>query len=78
MKDITYEYAAQQALLKHRNQAKFITGKIKAYADHGIGNVKMLVNRNDQKRLRAGDYRILFIEDDKVIKIQDIGHRSDI
>jgi mRNA interferase RelE/StbE len=78
MKDIVYQDVALKALRKYRSASDFIMNKIETYAKTGGGNVKTLVNKDDQKRLRVGDYRVLFIENDKTIEIQDIGHRSDI
>jgi mRNA-degrading endonuclease RelE of RelBE toxin-antitoxin system len=78
MKEIVYQDIALKALRKYRNQSDFIISKIEIYAKTSGGNVKTLVNKDEQKRLRVGDYRVLFIEGDKTIEIQDIGHRSDI
>jgi mRNA interferase RelE/StbE len=78
MKEIIYLAPALQALNKHRNQSKFLVSKIFSYAEKGTGNIKTLVNRNAQKRLRVGDYRVIFIETDDIIEIQTIGHRDDV
>jgi mRNA interferase RelE/StbE len=42
-------------------------------------NVKKLVNRSNEYRLRVGDYRVLFFieEEDKAIKISRVIHRKD-
>ncbi|NPV00632.1 MAG: type II toxin-antitoxin system RelE/ParE family toxin [Brevinematales bacterium] len=42
-------------------------------------HVKKLVNKNNEYRLRVGDYRVLFFieEEDKAIKISRVLHRKD-
>ena len=42
-------------------------------------NVKKLVNKSNEYRLRVGDYRVLFFieEEEKVIKISRVIHRKD-
>jgi mRNA interferase RelE/StbE len=42
-------------------------------------NIKKLINKKNEFRLRIGNYRILFFleKDDKIIKISKILHRKD-
>jgi mRNA interferase RelE/StbE len=77
MKAIVYATRAQAALAKHRSAAKAILAKIERYAKTGAGDVKPLVGRSG-KRLRAGDFRVLFTEDETSIRVTDIGHRASI
>lgn len=43
-------------------------------------NIKKLRNYPDGYRLRVGDYRILFVKDEKskFIKVYQVGHRKEI
>jgi mRNA interferase RelE/StbE len=77
MKAIVYATRAQAALAKHRSVAKAILAKIERYAKTGARDVKPLVGRSG-KRLRAGDFRVLFTEDETTIRVTDIGHRASI
>jgi len=55
-------------------------GKIRAYADNPNdlqNNVKALRGL-DLKRLRVGDWRVLFDENGKVLTVTKIGPRGDI
>jgi mRNA interferase RelE/StbE len=62
------------------NRAKLIRTKIRQYADDAssqANNVKSLVGV-DAKRLRVGDFRVIFIETTDTITILDIGPRGGI
>ncbi len=53
--------------------------KVRRYAETGAGDVKML--RGDLRpklRLRAGDFRIIFTQDDETIIVAGIGPRGGI
>jgi mRNA interferase RelE/StbE len=52
-----------------------ITRALTAYAVHGLGDVKRLVGR-DGFRLRVGDYRVLFDEDQTTILAIAVGRRA--
>ena len=77
MKTVLYSADALNALRKHRADAKAIMAKIERYAATGAGKVTELVRRSG-KRLRAGDFRVLFEEDAATIRVSQIGPRGDI
>ncbi len=71
---------ATRARRRHANRAKLIRTKIKLYADDAssqANNVKALVGV-DAKRLRVGDFRVIFTETTDTITILDIGPRGGI
>ncbi|MFA5829782.1 MAG: type II toxin-antitoxin system RelE/ParE family toxin [Candidatus Gracilibacteria bacterium] len=41
-------------------------------------NIKKLRAPKEGYRLRVGDYRILFIKEQNLITIHDVGHRKDV
>lgn len=68
------------ALRKHANRAALIRTKIRQYADDAssqANNVKLLAGV-DAKRLRVGDFRIIFTETTGTITVLDIGPRGGI
>jgi mRNA interferase RelE/StbE len=80
VKTVRYTKAATRALLRHRNRAKLIIAKIDAYAqspESQADNVKQLTG-SEAKRLRIGDFRVLFTEDEATITVLDIGPRGGI
>jgi mRNA interferase RelE/StbE len=80
MKSVLYTRTAAMALRKHANRAKLIRTKIGQYADDAssqANNVKALVGV-DAKRLRIGDFRVIFTETADTITILDIGPRGRI
>ena len=81
MKSVLYTRTAATALRRHaKNRAKLIRTKIKLYADDAssqANNVKALVGV-DAKRLRVGDFRVIFTETTDTITILDIGPRGGI
>jgi mRNA-degrading endonuclease RelE of RelBE toxin-antitoxin system len=44
----------------HRNQAVRIRQRVNAFANAGDGDVKKLQGREDEWRLRVGDWRVCF------------------
>ncbi|KMO15230.1 type II toxin-antitoxin system RelE family toxin [Methylobacterium platani] len=78
MKPITYRAAALRSLtgLPKRDRVALIA-KLGRYAETGAGDVRPLTGRPG-KRLRAGDDRAVFLEDDGAIDVLAIGHRRDI
>jgi mRNA interferase RelE/StbE len=80
MKTVLYSRPALNALRKHANRARSIMAKINQYAadpDSLANNITVLVGR-DGKRLRVGDFRVLFTETEDRILIEDIGPRGEI
>ena len=54
-----------------------IDGRLTEFADSGHGDVKRLKGR-DGNRLRVGDWRVIFYEDQETIVVAAVGHRRDI
>jgi mRNA interferase RelE/StbE len=80
MKSVLYTRTAAMALRRHANRAKLIRTKIKQYADDATSqanNVKSLVGV-DARRLRVGNFRVIFTETADTITILDIGPRGGI
>jgi mRNA interferase RelE/StbE len=80
MKSVVYTRTAATALRRHANRAKLLRTKISQYAEDAssqANNVKLLVGV-DAKRLRVGDFRVIFSETSDTITILDIGPRGGI
>ena len=80
MKSVLYTRTAATALRRHANRAKLIWTKIGQYADDAASqanNVKQLAGV-EAKRLRVGDFRVIFTETADMITILDIGPRGGI
>lgn len=80
MKTVLYARSAATALRKHANRAALIRAKIAQYAEDPASqanNVKSLVGV-DAKRLRVGDFRVIFTETNDIITILEIGPRGGI
>ena len=77
MKSIRYSAAALRDLQKHRNRAQVIAAKVASYAEAGLGDVKRLKGIGDQ-RLRVGDFRVIFEENDTEIIVTKVGPRGSI
>jgi mRNA interferase RelE/StbE len=80
MKLVVYTRTAATALRRHANRAKLLRTKIVQYAEDAssqANNVKPLVGV-DAKRLRVGDFRVIFTETSDTITILDIGPRGGI
>jgi mRNA interferase RelE/StbE len=80
MKKVIFGRRAMNALAKHSNRAPLIKAKIEQYALDPVAfanNVTELVGR-EGKRLRVGDFRVLFTETVDTIFIDEIGPRGDI
>lgn len=77
MKNVTYSSDALKALARHRNVAAQIMAKIVRYAKSGAGDVTQLVGAPD-KRLRVGEFRVVFNENATSIIVLQIGPRSSI
>ena len=77
MKTVTYTIAAATSLRKYRSVAKRIMAKVDRYAQTGAGNVTQLVG-SDAKRLREGDFRVIFVETEMEILVTKIAPRGEI
>jgi mRNA interferase RelE/StbE len=54
-----------------------IDSRLTEFAESGHGDVKRLKGR-DGSRLRVGDWRVIFYEDQEAIVIVAVGHRREI
>jgi len=77
MKDIRYTSAAASDLRKYRSLAKRLTAKLERYAQTGAGDVTQLVG-SAARRLREGDFRIIFVESETEILVTKIAPRGHI
>jgi mRNA interferase RelE/StbE len=80
MKSVVYTRTAATALRRHANRAKLLRTKIAQYAADAssqANNVKLLVGV-EAKRLRVGDFRVIFTETNDTIIVLDIGPRGGI
>ena len=80
MKTISYARTAVRALRKHRNMAPRIMAKVEDYAADpaSLANVVTEMVGKDYRRLRVGDFRVLFRETATEIIVLDIGPRGSI
>jgi mRNA interferase RelE/StbE len=80
MKKVVLLDPAVAAMRKHRNMAGRIAAKLAAYAEHpaSIANQVTELRGLPVKRLRVGDFRILFEETETEIIVSDIGPRGSI
>ena len=71
---------AAQALRKHRNRAAQIMAKVSAYAADpaSLANNVTPLRGEEAKRLRVGDFRVIFTETEADVTILDIGPRGSI
>ena len=63
-----------------KKSARLILNKIEAYAKNPSGNfdIKILKGKyEDLKRLRVGNYRIIFDEENNVLFIYEVKHRQE-
>lgn len=80
MKPVVILPAAAKALRKHRAEAERILAKIESYATNPASqarNVKTLKGLN-VRRLRVGDFRVVFEETQTEIIVTRIGPRGSI
>lgn len=77
MKTIRFTPAAQLDLRKHNAVARRLIAKLQAYAKTNAGDVKDLTGVPG-KRLRAGDFRIIFDESETEIVVLKIGPRKNV
>jgi mRNA interferase RelE/StbE len=80
-KKIAYSKQAIKTLAKlPANESTRIRSKLRQYADDPTSqanNVKTLQGR-DAYRLRVGDWRVIFDENDVIIDVVKIGARGDV
>jgi mRNA interferase RelE/StbE len=77
VKTIRYSQDALVDLRKHRADANRIIAKVARYAEIGAGDVKALAGQ-PHKRLRVGDFRVIFNEDAATIDVIRIGPRGGV
>lgn len=80
MKAVTYTIAAARALRLHANRASQIRAKVAQYATDpaSLANNVTALKGVDAKRLRVGDFRVIFTETAETITVLDIGPRGGI
>ena len=80
MKRVILLDPAVAAMRKHRNMAGRIANKLKAYAENPVALANQVTELRGLpfKRLRVGDFRVLFEETDTEIVVSDIGPRGSI
>jgi mRNA interferase RelE/StbE len=78
--EIRYTKAASKALTKMpTNTAQLIRGKIRQYAADPASlasNVKKLQGREDEYRLRVGDWRVIFTQDGVILNVLKVRPRG--
>ena len=78
VKNIVFTPSALRQWLKlPADIRKRIDGKLTAHAAGGSGDVKRLQGRAGN-RLRVGDWRVIFIEENRNIVVTAVGNRRDI
>jgi mRNA interferase RelE/StbE len=78
MKEIAFTAAAtRQWLNLSADIRRRVDAKLIVYATNGSGDVKRLKGRGGC-RLRAGDWRVIFIEEKTSITVVAVGNRRDI
>lgn len=80
MKEIAYTVTAAKALKRHANQAARIRAKIEQYAADpaSLANKVIILSGVDARRLRVGEFRVIFKEIETTITVLDIGPRGGI
>jgi len=80
MKKVVLLDPAVAAMRKHRNMAERIAGKLTACAENPASVANQVTELRGQpfKRLRVGDFRVLFEETETEIIVSDIGPRGSI
>jgi mRNA interferase RelE/StbE len=80
MKSIVLLGRARTALLKHRNMARRVIQKLDAYAadSNASANQVTAMRGRPLKRMRVGDFRVLFEETETEIIVVDLGPRGEI
>jgi len=63
--------------LDKRNAGRILKA-IERFAETGHGDVKALVGKPGEYRIRAGDMRAIFVVIEDVLRVRRIGHRREI
>lgn len=80
MKSIRYTAGAAKALRRHANMADRLRRAVREYAENPArhaNNVRQLVGV-EAKRLRVGDFRVIFSESADEILVLTIGPRGEV
>lgn len=80
MKEVRYTADAAKSLKRHGNMAGRLRRAIEEYAADGVAhanNVTQMVD-SSAKRLRVGDFRMVFEETADAILVTKIGPRGDV
>lgn len=77
MKTVRYTLSAAADLRKYRSMSKRIIAKVDRFAATGAGNVTQLVGSN-AKRLREGDFRVIFVETENEIVVTKVAPRGEV
>ncbi len=77
MKTVAFTRSAARDLRKYQSVAARLVAKITRYAETGAGDVTQLVG-SSAKRLREGDFRVIFEETPEEIIVTKIGPRGAI
>jgi mRNA interferase RelE/StbE len=64
--------------MHYRSVAPRLRAKMDRYARTGAGDVTLLVGRADTKRLRVGDFRVIFVESPTEIFVTRLGPRGSV
>lgn len=78
MKTIVYTRAAARSLVRYKSMAPRIIEKLEAYASGGSSSGSLKRLSTGELRLRVGDYRILFDENESTIVVLVIGPRGNV
>lgn len=81
MKKVIYSRQANKSLERiPLNEAQRIRGKVLQYAADPASQANNIVRLQgrDGYRLRVGDWRVIFDEDDRVIAVENVGSRGSI
>ena len=80
MKKVVIVDAAIAALTKHRNMASRILDKLEAYAENPASRANQVkaLRGVKAKRLRVGDFRVIFEETETEIIVTDVGPRGSV
>ena len=78
MEEIIFMPSARRQWMKLPPQTRDrIRSKLEAYFEFGKGDVKKMKGQ-DGFRLRVGDWRLVFDQEDNAIIVMSVGHRREI
>jgi mRNA interferase RelE/StbE len=81
VKSVRCHPRALKGLARHRKDARRLLSKIEAYAadpDSQANNVKRLKGMPALFRLRVGDYRVIFAEDESNVTVLKVEPRGSV